>query len=282
MVEDVQKIDKDTQKIDKSEYSVLCLGCGHMASAMLRGWRAQNLPISIHIIDPKPLAVDLQVDHHSISLDRLDSGVAFDVVLLAVPPQLADIAMMGLAEYLHSDTLVISIMAGKTLAYLGTKLDDHKTLVRVMPNMPAQIGQGICGYIAASPLDATQQNRFKALISATGTAIELKTESEMNIVTALSGSGPAYAFLLIKAMTEAGVSLGLDAQQAETLALHTVAGSGQFALQAEESAQELLDKIAVAGGTTEAALNTLNENDGFGTLLKTAIHQAHNRAEELG
>lgn len=270
------------QKIDKSEYSVLCLGCGHMASAMLRGWRAQNLPISIHIIDPKPLAADLQVDHHSTSLDILDSGAVFDVVLLAVPPQIADIAMTGLAEYLHPKTLVVSIMAGKTLAYLGAKLANHPTLVRVMPNMPAQIGQGICGYIAANGLDTTQQHRFESLIKASGKAIALKTESEINIVTALSGSGPAYTFLLIKAMTDAGISLGLDTEQAETLALHTVAGSGQFALQAEGSAQELLDKIAVSGGTTEAALNVLNANDGFGSLLKTAIHKAYNRAEELG
>lgn len=264
-----------------SDYSVLCIGCGHMAGAMVRGWRDNSLAITVTVVDPRPLDVELQVDHHASSLAGLDREGVFDVVLLAVPPQIAETAIKGLADYLQPETLVISIMAGKTLDYLASLLFGHRALVRVMPNMPAQIGQGICGYIAAQPLNAVQQSRFDALIGVSSKTVALQSEADIDSVTALSGSGPAYVFLLIKAMTEAGINLGLKPEQAQTLAAHTVAGGGQFALHSPKSAPELLDTIAITGGTTEAALQVLNAENAFGALLDQAISAAHRRAQEL-
>ena len=261
-------------------YSLLLLGCGHMGNAMLRGWRQHDLPITVNVVKPTPIREG--IDHYAPRLDALPDTQTYDVVMLATPPQIANKAMAGLSNYLHAETLVISVMVGKTLAHRNTILGGHDPIVRVMPNMPSSLGQGICGYVTSNTLNAVQQSRLDALLHATGVAVALQHEDKINIVTALSGSGPAYAFLLIKAMADAGVALGLEDEQARLLAMHTVAGAGQYALQTGQSAEELLGKIAIKGGTTEAALKVLNTDDAFGDLLNAAIHRAYTHVKEVG
>lgn len=261
------------------QFSILLLGYGHMGKAMLRGWRQQSLPIEVSAVHPS--ATETPYQHSYRELSALPPNSAFDVVILAVPPQIADTAMQGLSAYIHQDSLVISVMAGKSLQHLQEQLDGHETVVRVMPNMPSSLGQGICGYVSKAPLSATHQQRLDALLAATGEVIALANEDAINMVTAISGSGPAYAFLLMKAMAQAGAALGLPEDQARQFALHTVAGAGQYALQSGTQAEELLEKIAIKGGTTEAALRTLNDNDAFCSLLRDAINSAYDRAMEL-
>jgi pyrroline-5-carboxylate reductase len=257
---------------------LVLLGCGKMGSALLKGWLARGVqPDVVHVVEPHPS-------------DWLQSaGVALNgplpqapaVVVLAVKPQMMAEALPQVASLAGSQTLFISIAAGTSLARLRALLGDA-AIVRAMPNTPAAIGRGITALIGNARVSAAQMALAEALMRAAGQAVRLDDEAQMDAVTAVSGSGPAYVFHLIETMAAAGTKAGLPAEMALHLARATVAGAGALAEAAEETPGQLRDNVTSPGGTTAAALKVLmDERAGFPALLDRAVAAAAARAREL-
>jgi len=258
---------------------LVLLGCGKMGSAMLAGWLARGLPPqAVHVIDPKP-SDWLRGTGVSINGD-LPAEPA--VALIAVKPQMMGDALPAL-KGLGADTLVLTVAAGTTIAAYEAALGAGRPVVRAMPNTPAAVGRGItaiCGNAHAGPaeLDIAEE-----LLSAVGQVVRLEDEDQMDAVTAVSGSGPAYVFHLIETMAAAGVAEGLPEDLAMQLAKATVAGAGALAEAAEEGPDQLRVNVTSPGGTTAAALAVLmDEETGFPALLRRAVHAAAERGRELG
>lgn len=259
---------------------LVLLGCGKMGSAMLAGWLRQGLsPKAVHVIDPHPS-------------DWLTaSGVAVNaplpaapaVVLIAVKPQMMGAALPQMQALGGGGTLFVTVAAGTTIATYEAVLGAATPLVRAMPNTPAAIARGItaiCGNAAASEADLALA---EGLLSAVGQVVRLEGEHQMDAVTAVSGSGPAYVFHLIEALAAAGEAEGLPADLAMKLAKATVGGAGQLAEDAAESPAQLRVNVTSPGGTTAAALAVLmDEQTGFPALLKRAVKAAADRGRELG
>jgi pyrroline-5-carboxylate reductase len=186
-----------------------------------------------------------------------------------------------LAPYIGKTTLVLSIMAGRTLGFLRTALPAATAIVRAMPNTPASIGRGISVAVANGRVSARQRRQTSDLLAAIGKVEWIGDEALMDAVTALSGSGPAYIFLLAEAMTKAGIAAGLPAELAGRLARETVAGSGELLHRSTLDAAALRQNVTSPGGTTAAALEVLMGPDGFDALLTRAIAAATRRSREL-
>jgi pyrroline-5-carboxylate reductase len=254
-----------------------------MGGAMLRGWLAGGLPpAGVAILDPAPSPdiVALAGDK-GLALTPAP-GMKPEVVVLAVKPQMLDAAASAVAELAHEDALVISIIAGKTIADLKARAPKARAFVRAMPNTPAAIGRGVTGAAANDALSESQRAVARTLLSAVGIFDWLPHESFIDAVTALSGSGPAYVFALVEAMAEAGLALGLPADIAMRFARGTVEGAGELlAREPGTPAAELRRNVTSPAGTTAAALVVLQGADGLGPLMKKAIAAAHKRAGEL-
>ncbi|ALN72754.1 pyrroline-5-carboxylate reductase [Aureimonas sp. AU20] len=258
------------------------LGGGNMGGAMLRGWIAAGLdPSSVTVVDPRPSDAIAPLFEQGVRHSTTAPAEPQDVVVLAVKPQLLDEAAAPLASSLVAGTLVISVAAGRTIASIEQLLGEHP-VVRAMPNTPALIGRGITGAFANARVDAHARAVADRLLSASGPVEWVRSEAEIDMVTAVSGSGPAYVFLLAEALAEAGAAAGLDPALAMRLARHTVAGAGELMIRAEEEPSQLRRNVTSPKGTTEAALTVLMaEDDGFGPLLRRAVSAAKTRAEEL-
>jgi pyrroline-5-carboxylate reductase len=259
---------------------LVLLGCGKMGSAMLEGWLAQGVPpASVWVVDPQPSewlrATGVQVNA------PLPANPA--IALIAVKPQMMGAALPVLQGYGDGDTLILTVAAGTTIATYETALGGRTRLVRAMPNTPAAVGRGItaiCGNRHATPADLDLAER---LLSAVGQVVRLDGEHQMDAVTAVSGSGPAYVFHLIEALAAAGESEGLPADLAMRLARATVTGAGELAHRAPESAAQLRINVTSPGGTTAAALAVLMDPEtGFPALLRRAVKAAADRGRELG
>lgn len=268
---------------DIARRGLVLFGCGHMGSAMLKGWLAQGLaPQAITVIDRSPSAW-LQAQGL-----RLNGALPEDpaAVVIAVKPQgmfesLSVIARYGAAEG-AGRSLVITVAAGIPLAAYERALGAETPLVRAMPNMPSSIGRGVTAIIGNAATDAAGLGMAEALLAAVGAVVRLEDESQMDAVTAVSGSGPAYVFHLIDTLAAAGEAEGLSRDLALQLALGTVAGAGELAQRADESPAELRTGVASPGGTTEAALRVLMDDDGgLGSLMKRAVAAAARRSREL-
>ena len=249
------------------------LGAGNMGGALLGRWHAAALA-QISVIDPNPRALPDGVD----ASPAPPPGDGPDVLVLAVKPQLFAAATEGLAARLRPDTLVVSIMAGVTCAGIAAKLGT-RPIVRTMPNTPARLGQGVTALFAANA-NAAQAARAEALMAAAGATVWLDSEAQFDAVTGLSGSGPAYVFAFIEALTEAGVANGLSPALAASLARATVTGAA--ALAAEPGADPSALRIAVTspGGTTAAGLAVLSGR--LCPLLTETVAAATARSRELG
>jgi len=253
-------------------------GVGKMGAAMLRGWLAGGLdPAGVTLIEPTP-----SPDVTALGL-RLNPPTrrAAEVLVLAVKPQALDAAAPLLQDLAGPETLVVSIIAGKTLADLYARFPIAKAFVRVMPNTPAAVGRGAAAGAANSATTPAQRRWTENLMRAVGMFEWLADEALIDAVTALSGSGPAYAFALVEAMAKAGQAVGLPANLAMRLARATVEGAGELmAREPETSAAILRQNVTSPGGTTAAALGVLqNELD---ALLARAVTAARDRARELG
>lgn len=265
---------------DVARRGLVLLGCGKMGSAMLAGWLAGGLPTtSVWVLDPHPSDwVNAQGVHVNVDLPESPA-----IVLVAVKPQMMGDALPSLQALGNGDTLFVSVAAGTSLATFEDALGAQTPIVRAMPNTPAAIGQGITALIGNGRVTVEQLDLADQFLGAVGQTVRLQSESQMDAVTAVSGSGPAYVFHLIETLAAAGAARGLPADMAMQLAKATVAGAGALAAQADEGPDQLRVNVTSPGGTTQAALNVLmNQNDGFPALLARAVDAAADRSEELG
>jgi pyrroline-5-carboxylate reductase len=252
-----------------------------MGSAMLEGWLARGLkPTQITVLEPHPGKLVKALTRRGIRLNPKSKASAATAIVIAVKPQSAPEAVPPLAPYVGKTTLVLSIMAGRTIDFLERSLPGS-AIVRAMPNTPAAIGRGITVAIGNAKISASQRKLAGELLAAIGKVEWAREESLMDAVTALSGSGPAYVFLLAEAMANAGIAAGLPPALATRLAHETVAGSGELLHRSELGAADLRQNVTSPGGTTAAALEVLMGPGGFDVLLTRAIAAATRRSRDL-
>ncbi|GJD76888.1 pyrroline-5-carboxylate reductase [Methylobacterium gregans] len=262
--------------------SLTLVGAGKMGGAMLTGWLEAGLdPRATTILDPAPSeAITALCAERGIALNPAEPAPAA-VLVLGIKPQGLEAASAALAPLVGPDTLVLSILAGKTIADLKARLPGARAVVRAMPNLPASIGRGATGAVASPEVSADQRAVAEALLSAAGLTEWLEAEAAIDAVTAVSGSGPAYVFLLVEALAEAGVAAGLAPDIAGRLARATVTGAGALLEASPEEAAQLRRNVTSPGGTTAAALEVLMRADGLGGLMREAVAAAKRRAGEL-
>ncbi len=259
-------------------------GGGVMAEAMIGGVLAHGLTTAsqIRVYDPADARQQHLRERFGVTLaaSARDAAAGADAVILAVKPQVMREATGDLRQRLEPDQLVISIAAGVSLAFLAGRLE-HPCVVRVMPNTPAQIGQGISVWTATDQVTDAQHRLAQSLLEALGPAIFVEEEHYLDMATAVSGSGPAYVFLVMEAMIDAGVAIGLARPMATELVLQTIAGSAAYARETRLHPAVLRNQVTSPGGTTAAALAAL-ERAGLRAAFASAIDAAHRRARELG
>jgi len=263
---------------------VLLIGFGNMGQALVRGWLACGRDAAtIRVVDTAPPARAAAAALGIAASERVGpqgAGGAPDVVVVAVKPNQLASALAELAPVARG-SVVLSIAAGKTLAQLEAGLSAGAAVVRAMPNTPAAIGQGITALVANPAVTPAQRALCEELLAAVGATAWLDDEADMDAVTALSGSGPAYVFLLIECLERAGVEAGLEPELARRLALATVAGAGAYAAASSEPAAELRRRVTSPGGTTQAALEVLGSERGLADLISRAVRAAAKRSREL-
>ncbi len=240
-----------------------------MGSALLAGW--ESYPgLKISVLDP------------TLGKTISESEKLFDVIVLAVKPQLMDYVCRDLASKGISSSLFISIAAGKTLKSLENNLWSGAAIIRTMPNTPALIGQGVTVGVSNKYVSADQREQAASLLKALGHFEWLEDEKLMDAVTAVSGSGPAYVFLLIEELAKAGIAQGLPQELALTISKQTVIGAAALAAaRADTPVETLRNNVTSPGGTTEAALKILMDRNGMAALMKTAVAEATKRSREL-
>ncbi len=252
-----------------------------MGGALLTGWIARGLdPARLTVIEPHPSSDIRALTAKGARLNPAPDGAgAAAALVLAVKPQMFHDASPALRRWVQPSTLVVSIMAGTTIATLGAGCGGR--VVRAMPNTPAAIGRGITVAVAGDDVAAGQRAIADALLAATGAVEWIDDEGLMDAVTAVSGSGPAYVFLLAEELTRAGVAAGLPAGLAARLARETVAGSGELLHRSDLDAATLRHNVTSPGGTTAAALNVLMQPDALPALMMRAVAAATKRSKEL-
>jgi pyrroline-5-carboxylate reductase len=261
---------------------LVMLGCGKMGSAMLQGWLAQGLaPGAVWVIDPNPSdwVSGLVADglHLNVALPAMPA-----IALIAVKPQMMGAALPALQSMGGGQTLFISVAAGTPIAAFEAVLGGNSPIVRAMPNTPAAVSRGITALIGNAKTSAAQMDLAEALLQAVGQTVRLDHEAQMDAVTAVSGSGPAYVFHLVEALAAAGVAQGLPEKMAMKLAKATVGGAGHLAEISGQDPGQLRVNVTSPMGTTAAALEVLMDGEtGFGPLLKRAVKAAADRSREL-
>ena len=262
---------------------IVFLGGGNMANALIGGMLKQGFaPAEITVIDPgcearEKLSKNYGVNTLASAAEASDAG---DLLMLAVKPQQMQEAVAPFIGKL-GNALVVSIAAGLNIATLSRFLGGHRKIVRCMPNTPALIGAGVTGLCASAEVSKAERSAADHLLRAVGTTLWIDKESQMDGVTALSGSGPAYVFLFIEAMQQAANELGFTPEQGRQLAIETVQGAAQLAAQSSEPASLLRERVTSKGGTTEAALNKMAEC-GVKAGIIAGVHAAEARGRELG
>ncbi len=262
--------------------SLTLVGAGKMGGALLKSWLNNGLdPAATTVIDPQ-IGPDIAAfgAERGIALNPATAKPAA-VLVLAIKPQTLDAASPALAALCGPGTLVLSILAGKTLGNLERRLPGARAIVRAMPNLPASIGRGATGAIANPGVSPEQKLQADALLACAGHVEWVDDEALIDVVTAVSGSGPAYAFLLAEALAEAGAKAGLPPDMAVRLARATIAGAGALLDASPTEAGQLRRDVTSPGGTTAAALDVLMREGGLPDLLCEAVDAARRRASEL-
>ena len=264
---------------------LLLVGCGKMGGAMLSGWieRGAN-PGDITVIEPHAESAAAAREAHGVGVLEDPSDLPGDppaVVVFAVKPQTLPDMAAAYAPVAGGGAVALSIAAGRPIGFFEAALGAETAVVRSMPNTPAAVGRGITAACANPNVSDDQRALCQRLLTAIGEVVWVEDESLIDAVTAVSGSGPAYVFLLIECMTEAGIAEGLPPDIAARLARATVAGSGELARLSDEDAAQLRINVTSPGGTTEAALGVLMADDGMAALMKRAIAAAARRSREL-
>lgn len=268
----------------RSKPDILLAGCGRMGSALLAGWCRQKIAGRIAVIEPNDVR-DLPdgVEQFRSSESFAASNFRPDILVLAVKPQIMKAVCSVLSPHIGKETLILSIAAGCSLSFFQEAFGESQPVVRAMPNTPAAIGRGITVACAGPKTTQEQKQTTTLLLESTGSVQWIDSEARMHAVTALSGGGPAYVFLLIETLAKAGEQLGLPADLSMILARQTVIGSAALAASEPDHAPETLRKnVTSPGGTTQEALKILMDEDRIQTLFSQALAAAAKRSEELG
>ena len=262
---------------------IVLIGAGNMGGALLTGWLKNGVPgSSVIVVDPNPAEAmrKMIVDAGASHVTEAPAGLTAGVLFIAVKPQLMDAVLPPLRSLVGEGTVVVSIAAGKTLSSLQRHLGEA-AMVRAMPNTPAMVGRGVTGAFANAEVSDRQRQLVYNLLKVSGPVEWVPEEADIDSVTAVSGSGPAYVFYLVECMAEAGRKLGLQADLAMRLARETVAGAGELLHQSPDDASRLRQNVTSPGGTTAAALGVLMAEDGMQPLFDAALEAARKRAQEL-
>ena len=261
--------------------TLVLVGAGKMGSAMLDGWLGLKLPPKkVVVIEPQPSKAIRALARRGMRINPKGKIENVAALVIAVKPQVAPDAVPKLVAMVGPKTVVVSIMAGRTLAFLEQALP-NAAIVRAMPNTPAAIGRGITVAAPNGRVSAAARKLTHSLLAATGGVAWTDDEGLMDAVTAVSGSGPAYVFLLAEALARAGVAAGLPQALADQLARATVAGSGELLHRSALDAATLRANVTSPGGTTAAALDVLMGADGLEPILTRAVAAATRRGREL-
>jgi pyrroline-5-carboxylate reductase len=262
--------------------NIVLVGAGKMGAAMLQGWVSRGIdPSKLVVLDPQPAEDIKPLSARGVQFNPANRPAESGAIVIAVKPQVADSVLPSLAPMAGGSTIVISIMAGRTLAFLERALPG-KAIVRAMPNTPAAIGRGITVAVGNSRVSSAQRELADGLLGATGGVEWISDEKLMDAVTAVSGSGPAYVFLLAESLTQAGIAAGLPTELAAKLARETVTGAGELLHRSALDPATLRQNVTSPGGTTAAALEVLMAAaDGLDPLLAKAIAAAAKRSREL-
>ncbi len=273
--------------MSSSRTDVLLVGAGKMGCALLEGWLNQGLVKgeALAVLEPSPSAAlkTLKAAHGFSLITDADQAAALMVstVVLAVKPQVMDDVLPGLVGFVSDETVFLSIAAGKSIAAMQSVLGSAARIARAMPNTPAAIGAGVSGLYLPAIFTAEQKSKCESLLKAVGDVVVVQDEGLIDAVTAVSGSGPAYVFLMIETLTAAGVDVGLSEEAALQLATVTLCGAGELASISDQSPALLRENVTSPGGTTAAALDILMADEGLRALMKKAVKAAFERAKEL-
>ncbi len=254
-----------------------------MGSAIIRNLLANDFEYpQFTILKPSKKNLIVGVKYIS-SYQELPKNYQADIVVLAFKPQAAKEVLYEFAQHkiISSKTVIVSILAGKKTGFFEEILGEKTKIIRLMPNLPTLINQGIFGYYPNSHIKKSELKSLSNFLNAIGQNIAVEKEDLIDSVTAISGSGPAYLFLFIKLMIEAAIELGLDKKSAEKLVEQTIYGSAKMALLSNQDLEDLIESVASKGGTTEAALQVLQENNQFKKIIFDAVKAANKRAKEL-
>jgi len=266
------------------------IGGGNMAAALVAGLAGKLTPgANIHVVDPNPASLEKLRQEYGVTVAAAagEAVGAAEVLVLAVKPQVMHEVTQQLLPLLHAaqaagrSPLVLSIAAGIRAQDLSRWLGGYQAIVRTMPNTPALVGMGVTGMVASSGVSAAQREAADQILRAVGTTVWLDDESKIDAVTAVSGSGPAYVFYFIEAMQQAAEELGLTAEQGKQLAMATFTGAARLAVESPEPVPVLREKVTSKGGTTYAALTSM-EASGVKAAIVTAVKAAAARGKELG
>ena len=261
--------------------TLVLVGAGKMGGAMLEGWHRLGLKFdNIAVIEPQPTPEIITLGQRGLRINPALDTLKAAAIVIAVKPQVAPQALPPLAPLIGKDTVAISIMAGRPLSFLEKALPGA-ALVRAMPNTPAAIGRGITVAVPNAKVNGAQRDLADRVLAAAGAVEWVTDERLMDAVTAVSGSGPAYVFLLAESLARAGAAAGLPADLAARLARATVAGSGELLHRSPLDAATLRQNVTSPGGTTAAALEVLTGANGLDPVMEKAVAAATRRSREL-
>ncbi|MGJ8559188.1 MAG: pyrroline-5-carboxylate reductase family protein [Litorimonas sp.] len=255
----------------------LMIGCGNMGSSLLRRWTDIDTA-DFTVIDPTS-----NFSHPKVRKLRDGDGLGdamFDLIIVAVKPQLIDQIIPDYLAHLPANGTVVSIAAGYASERLQA-LTDGRPVIRIMPNMPASVGKGMSGVFATPSMSTKALDHVLTLMKATGDVIQVDNEDDLDRLTAVAGSGPGYVFEIARAYTQAAMDLGFDAATAKRLVLGTLSGAVEMALNTGDDLADLRNSVTSKAGTTEAGLNALNGDDGLTQRLQATTRAAYDRAVEL-
>lgn len=262
--------------------SLLLVGCGKMGQALYTAWQAQFPEMTFYLVDPS-LSEAFVKDRTSLyrSCADISLDITPDLCVLAVKPQVMPEILGALTPWVKRQTLFISIAAGLSSAWFADNLSPDVPLLRVMPNTPASIGQGMSVLYAPKTLSLSEKILAQNLMEAVGDVAFIEDEAQMDAVTAVSGSGPAYFFKMVEALSRAGQKMGLSQELSEQLARQTFIGAGALAQATNLPCDVLRENVTSKGGTTAAALAALGAEDRLDLLMEAAVQAATDRSKEL-
>jgi len=267
-----------------SDDTLAFVGCGMMGEAMVKGLLRQGLVDPRQVVASHPRAERcLELENRygiAVTDDNRDAVTEATIVVVAVKPQFLAEVVSDLSGAVKKDATVVSVVAGAGMARLGSDFG-VKRVVRVMPNTPAQIGRGMSVWTATAAVDAAGRNKVRVILSALGAEEYVSHEPELDMATALSGTGPAYVFMFMEALVDAGVHMGFSRRVAERLVFETVLGSAEFARDAPEHLAKLRNQVTSPGGTSAEAQYQL-ERGRLRTVLSDAVWAAYRRCQQLG